>query len=185
MLCLLLGIPLTPVSELVSFAAGEWRKQPETRIADAYKWIFHATRGGEHAIADESGPRKWMDREWGSLDRPQPNEPEMQRLSPTGKIVRINMRPYRQRGGDREMLLAVFVASASRFRSDKSDFVREWKSLGSVLNNHPIGKVALREWRDLDAKMKPLGYPAIHHSPEYERAYKPAYRVVVKDLWSE
>ena len=34
------------------------------------------------------------------------------------------------------------------------------------------------EWRRLDREMRARGYPAIHHSPEYENARRPAYRVL-------
>jgi hypothetical protein len=153
------------------------------RIEDAYKWLFHATLGGEHAVSDDSGPRRWMEREWGTLTAPHENEPEVQPLRPDGKIVRINLRPYRARGGDSEMLLAVFVESAKRFRSDKKEFIREWTGLGQALQGKPLGHLTLASWKRLNREMNPLGFPAVHHSVAYEGAYRPAYRVVLKELW--
>jgi hypothetical protein len=184
MLCLLLMASIGAPSELVAFASKEWSRQPEMRIEDAYKWLFHATLGGEHAVTDDSGPRQWMEREWKGLGRPLPKEPEVQSLRPDGKIVRINLRPFKGRGGESEMLLAIFVESAKRFRSDKKEFVREWMSLGDALRSKPQGKLTLRTWSKLDQEMKPLGYPAVHHSQAYETAYRPAYRVILRDLWA-
>ena len=153
------------------------------RIEDAYKWLFHATMGGEHAVTDDAGPRSWMDREWGGLSLPLRSEPESQPLRPDGKIVRVNMRPYKARGGDSEMLLAVFVESAKRFKSDKKEFVREWQALGLFLRAAKVGHLSATSWAKLDREMLPLGYPAIHHSAEYEKVYRPAYRVVLGELW--
>ncbi|HSI73687.1 MAG TPA: hypothetical protein VK934_10975 [Fimbriimonas sp.] len=186
MIGLLLLVPTPPpVSDLLAFSVVEWRKTPEMRIEDAYKWLFHATLGGEHAVTDDSGPRRWMDREWAGLGKPFRFEPEVVPLRPDGKIVRINLRPYKVKGGDREMLLALFVESAKRFRSDKSDFVHEWIGLGQLLKRRAIGKVNRASWTKLDAALKPLGYPATHHSESYEKSYRPAYRVVLRELLAE
>ncbi len=180
----LLALVVCAKSPLLPFAMSEWRKQPETRIEDAYKWLYHATHGGEHAVTNDSGPRRWMEREWGGLSAPFKHEPEVQPLSPDGRIVRINLRPYKARGGDSEMLLAIFVESARQFRSDKQEFVREWTTLGSTLKSKRHGHLTWEQWIRLDRTMKPLSYPAIHHSEAYERAYKPAYRVILRQLWT-
>ncbi|HSI72224.1 MAG TPA: hypothetical protein VK934_03535 [Fimbriimonas sp.] len=174
-----------PVADLLTFSIVEWRKTPEMRIEDAYKWLFHATLGGEHAVTDDTGPRRWMDREWASLGRPFRSEPEVVPLRPDGNIVRINLRPYKAKGGDREMVLALFVESAKRFRTDKSDFVREWIGLGKALKRRKVGKLDISAWTKLDANLKPHGYPAIDHSWSYERSYRPAYRVVLRELLAE
>ena len=155
------------------------------RIEDAYKWLFHATLGGEHAVQDVSGPRAWMDREWSSLDSTRKDEQEVTKLTPDGSVLRINLRPYRDRGGDKEMLLWAFVFSAERFKADKSDFTKVWNELGQRLETSNLGHVAHEEWVRLDKETKKLSYPAIHHSKQYEEKYSPAYRVVLRETWSE
>jgi hypothetical protein len=182
MLALLLLMQTPQTSDLLVFSMVEWRKTPAMRIADAYKWLFHATLGGEHAVRDDSGPRQWMEREWASLGEPFRYEPEISPLTPDGTIVRVNLRPYKARGANSEKLLQVFVESAKRFRSEKQEFVREWGGLGDLLRRRPLGALNRREWQKLDTEMKPLGYPAVHHSESYERTYKPAYRVVLGAL---
>jgi len=169
---------------LLDFSAGQWKFMPEMRAEDAYKWLFHATLGGEHAVLDEDGPRKWLDQEWASLGPPLPGEPEVVRLDPEGRLIRVNLRPFKRRGGDKEMLLAIFVASAQSFHADKSKFVREWKSLGSRLRVHPIGRIRFEDWKHLDQETARAGYPAIDHSAMYEKAYSPAYRVILGSLWA-
>ena len=169
---------------LLSHAKRQWKAEPSMRVDDAYKWLFHATQGGDHAVGDDdTGPRRWLVREWARLAVPSPGEPEVVPLDPHGRFVRINLRPYRARGGDPEMLLAVFVASARRFRPDKQDFARAWNELGRQLKRGPVAKLTFREWRRLDRETKPVGYPAIHHSGAYEAAARPAYRVVLAQMW--
>lgn len=168
---------------ILDFATRAWRKDDAVRIEDAYKWLFHATLGGEHAVSDISGVRAWMSREWVTLGTPFRTEPLEIPLTPDGKLLRVNLRPYRALGGDPEMLTAVFYISAERFRSDKSVFVRTWRNLGKQLRNRRIGHLAFADWRRLDRETSRLGYPAIEHSKEYLRRRKPAYRVVLRDVW--
>lgn len=151
---------------------------PELRIEDAYKWLFHATRGGEHALADETAARKWLDREWQSLGPPQPDEPLWVPLTPDGRIGRLNLRPYRAQGGAPEPLLAAFLASAAAFDASAARFRRAWNALGRSLKRNPVGRLTYPEWQRLDREMRPGDFPAAHHSSAYERARQPAYRVL-------
>jgi hypothetical protein len=171
-------------SALLPYCLIQWKNEPEMRIEDSYKWIYHATHGGDHAVGDsEEGPRRWMEREWSTLGRPQSGEPEVVKLDPEGRLLRINLRPYKARGGDKEMLLALFVASAKRFRPDPATFRREWTSLGERLRERPRGHLSYTEWKRLDGATRRFGYPAIHHSAEFERVARPAYRVILGELW--
>lgn len=169
---------------IVDFAVRQWRSTPKMQIDDAYKWLFHATLGGEHAVTDEAGPRSWLEAEWNSLVQPLSGEPAAVRLTPDGSLLRVNLRPYKNRGGDHEMLLALFVASARRFHAEKRRFVCAWMALGDRLARRPLGKITHRDWLSLDRRAMKLGYPAWEHSRAYEQAYKPAYRVVLGSMWA-
>lgn len=166
---------------LLETAESAWRRTPEMRIEDAYKWLYQATRGGEHAVVGEAGPRAWLLREWATLSAPGRSEPEVEVLG--GQVARVNLRPYRARGGDPEMLLAVFVASAERFERSPAGFATAWRALGERLERRGIGKIRHSDWRQLDDQARVGGYPAIHHSEPYRRAYAPAYRVVLRAMW--
>lgn len=182
MLTVLAALALVPTS-LLDFSTRQWAATPEFRIEDAYKWLYHATLGGEHAIQDPEGPRNWLASEWGSLTEALPDEPLVVPLDPSGKILRVNLRPYKQRGGDREMLLAVFVASAERFRPTKQTFLDIWSELGQRLAKNAIGKLTKSEWNRLDRSCAALSYPPIHHSAAYAATYRPAYRVILSEMW--
>ncbi len=171
-------------ASVLDFAYRAWKSTPEMRIEDAYKWIFHATLGGEHALRDAHGPRLRLEAEWGSLADPLPAEEEIVALRADGEVVRVNLRPYRKRGGDREMLFALFMASAQRFRPDRRSFERCWSALGARLELRRHGKIDFVSWKGLDARLRQRGFPAIHHSVAYERAYRPAYRVILGEMWA-
>ena len=154
---------------------------PELRIEDAYKWLFHATRGGEHAIADETAVRQWLDQEWAALGPPQSGEPLWTPLTADGRIGRLNLRPFKAQGGSADDLHAAFLASADSFDASPARFRAAWKALGRALSKNPQGRLTHSEWRRLDRAMRAQGYPAIHHSPEYEQSRHPAYRVLTQE----
>lgn len=168
---------------LLDHAWSAFRNDPEVRIEDAYKWLFHATMGGEHAVHSEEGPRSWLQREWDGLSDIRETEPLVVSLRPDGGVLRVNLRPYKRAGRDPEMLLQLFVASARSFRPDRGSFRAAWSELGRRLEGARLGHLDHGEWRRLERLTAPHGYPAIEHSPAYEEARKPAYRVISGALW--
>lgn len=183
MTAITLGLALTQATGLLDHAVQAWRSTPEMAIEDAYKWLFQAALGGEHAIEGDEGARAWLEQEWKSLSASFAAEALVVKLTPDGAVIRVNLRPYKASGGDREMLLAVFVESARAFKGDKARFIAEWTALGDRLSRGAIGRLRRRDWVRLSARMHGLGYPAVHHSRRYETAYRPAYRVVLGGLW--
>ena len=166
---------------LLPFALDSFAADPETRIEDAYKWLFQAASGGEHAIPDEESARKWLETEWQALGEPVPGEPLEVPLRPDGALVRLNLRPYRERGGTIEDLLRAFLRSARSFEPDPDLFRASWTALGEALSHQPLGPLNGSEWSRLDAAMRARGYPAVRHSPEYVAARRPAYRVLTRE----
>lgn len=157
------------------------RSEPEVRMEDAYKWLHQATRGGEHAIISEIAVRRWLTEEWATLEDPFPGEPLWVPLRSDERIGRLNLRPYRARGGLEEPLLSAFIASAASFKSDPADFKAAWKALGRTLKKHPQGRLTVDDWKRLDALARQDDYGARHHSPAYTEARRPAYRVLTAE----
>jgi hypothetical protein len=167
-----------PTPSAVTLPLNAWGRDPAFRIEDAYKWIVQATRGGEHAVLDEAGPRSWLSEEWAGLGSPLPEESLVEPLA--GGIVRLHLRPYKARGGDKERLLAAFLASARDFRADPSALLGAWRQLGEQLREHPAGRLTAEAWVTLDDRLRSKGYPAMHHSASYEERHRPAYRVLTE-----
>ena len=163
---------------LLDFAIPKWKADTNVRIEDAYKWTYQATRGGEHAVPDEESARKWLEGEWRMLGKPNANEAVWEPLCPGGEIGRLNLRPFKINGGKSDELLEAFLASSREFKGEESDFVAAWTELGKRLKRKSIGKISHKEWVRLDAEMKKENYPAIHHSKLYDKANKPAYRII-------
>jgi len=167
-------------SALLDFAVPKWKADKAVRAEDAYKWLYQATRGGEHAVPDEDSARKWLDVEWLTLGQPAKDELGWEPLCPGGDVGRLNLRPFKQASGKEDDLLSAFLASSREYRPNPADFVEVWQELGVRLQKHPFGKLNHRTWQKVDSEMKPQNYPAIHHSKPYEEARHPAYRVLIK-----
>jgi len=169
--------------ELIDFALSRWRRTPRMTVRDAYKWLFQATLGGEHAVSDPSGPSLLLDEEWAGLDEPFPGESVLESLRPDGALARVNLRPFKQAGGEKERLLRVFLDSARAFRVEKEAFLLAWRACGARLPALALPAMTPEDWKSLDARCRADGYPPLHHSPAYEAAYRPAYRVVLSEIW--
>ena len=163
---------------LVDFAMPKWKAEPTFRIEDAYKWMYQATRGGEHAVPNEATARDWLDGEWSSIGPPIVKEVIWEPLCPGDAIGRFNLRPFKAAGGRADDLLEAFLASSREYRSDEKNFVAAWNEFGRRLAKKAAGNLNKKEWKRLDAEMRAKSYPAIHHSKPYETAKFPAYRIL-------
>ncbi|MEQ1605115.1 MAG: hypothetical protein ABL999_09615 [Pyrinomonadaceae bacterium] len=167
-------------SALIDFALPKWKADKNVRIEDAYKWTFQATRGGEHAVPDAESTRKWMMGEWDSLSTKSVAEPIWEPLCKGEEVGRLNLRPFKTRGGNADDLLEAFLASSREYRSTSDNFILAWNELGKRLEKRPAGNLTHRSWFALNLEMKDSNFPAIHHSKKYSEAAQPAYRIVTK-----
>jgi len=165
---------------LLDFAMPIWKADKKLQIEDAYKWTYQATRGGEHAAPDRGTAMKWLGAEWDSLTPELPGEDVWQPLCPDGSIGRLNLRPFRAAAGGRDALLNAFLDSARLFKSEPKSFISAWSEFGKRLKREPTWRITYQDWQRLDAQMKSKNYPAIHHSDAYNRALRPAYRILLK-----
>jgi hypothetical protein len=166
---------------LLDFAIPKWKADPNVRIEDAYKWTYQATRGGEHAVPDRESAGQWLANEWQTMSSEPKGEDEWVPLCPGGEIGRLNLRPFRERGGKQNDLLEAFLASSREYKTVPQTFIDAWVELGNRLKKKPAGNITYKDWHRLDAEMKAKGYPATHHSNEYEKANHPAYRIITRE----
>lgn len=173
-----IGADRVEAAALARYAWSALRGDPSASVEDAYKWLFQAARGGEHAVASEASARAWLEEEWAALGPPRPGERLVEPLRPDGLVVRVHLRPFRAAGGDREALLAAFLESARLFRPDRSLFVASWRELGTLLPDRPGAPMTRADFAALDRAAEAAGWPAGRHGPGFERAHAPAYRVL-------
>src|SRR5215211_2721099 len=146
-------------------------RYPAMQFQDIYKLIHQAAMGSEHAISSAEMARNWLERELAGMGTG-PDETPIDSISPDGQIVRVHLRPYRAQGGDPGALLDAFISTANEFRSDRQLLQDYWNTATEMQHFSSV------EMDEFIQSVRAQNYPVMHHSPEYKRLYRPAYRVV-------
>jgi len=161
--------------------ASHLARYPAMQLADVYKLIHQASMGSEHAIRDPESARNWLTRELAEMgdgcratSRHGFLEPLLDPLSDETGIIRVHLRPYVASGSDPTRLLDAFIRTANEFHGDTQTLETYWRA---AIN---LGRFPAVEMDEFIQPMRAKNYPAVHHSPKYERLYRPAYRVVWK-----
>jgi hypothetical protein len=147
-------------------------RYPAMQIQDLYKLIHQASMGSEHAVPDSETARTWLTRELADMGAGIP-EPLIDPISADGDIVRIHLRPYLAAGHEPDLLLEAFIRTANEYIGEARRLEGYWQA---AVNAARFPAEMMDEYIQ---SMKARSYPAVHHSPEYGRSYRPAYRVVV------
>lgn len=153
---------------------------PRMEPQDLYKLVFQAAMGSRHAGLDSAMARDWLDQEVAGL-QPGPDEAVLDTISADGRMVRVNLRPYLAAGGSRDALLRAFVATARDYQGSEAALRRDLDLAERMADDGllPFSRADLHAYLE---QMRARGYPAVEHSPAYEAAYRPAYRVVLRSL---
>lgn len=165
---------MTGTSSLRSILLDHARRYPRWNELDLYKLLHQSERGSEHALADGYAAGQWLERELADLGHG-PTEPLIDPIRADGQIVRIHLRPWLDKGLDPAALLEAFLQTARRWQGSSAGLEAALYSAESLAEDLGLRAKAVAECA---ARMKPLGFPAVHHSPRFETEYRPAYRVV-------
>lgn len=156
------------------------KRYPLMQPADLYKLAFQAAFGSEHALMSEEAARARLHLELTEMGDGPP-EPLLDPLSPDGRLLRCHLRPYLKTGYDPEDLLQAFVRGAGQVSGGGS---RLRMYLDAILYLAAAGQIGIDTGKlgELFAEMEAAGWPAAHHSQLFRQSYKPAYRVVYREL---
>ena len=147
---------------------------------DIYKLLHQAALGSEHAVSDEEAARNLLERELTDMGDG-PDDPQLDPISPDGQIVRVHLRPYLRMGKDPETLLQAFIRTANEWHGSQ-DNLKEYGAVAVELAHSGTGAIQTEEIKAFFAKMEAQDFPAVHYSEEYNRLYRPAYRVIARKL---
>jgi hypothetical protein len=151
-------------------------RYPKMRMDDLYKLLHHTAMGSEHAVSNPAMAEDWMERELAAMGDG-PHEPMIDTLGTHGRFVRIHLRPFISQNGDPDKLVRAFVQTANTAKPDTARMTQLLQK--SLEMNLPWPADSLIQFY---AEMRSLGYPAVHHSNIYKSEYRPAYRVISRDL---
>lgn len=172
--------PMTNEAQFKELLTAQGERYPRMQAQDLYKFIHQAAMGSEHAVSDTAAARAWLEEELGSLASATTPEPVADSLSPDGQLVRINLRPFLQIGGDPEALLKAFIRTANEYEGSTALLERYWSWAEELATDGKL-PVSIEDLHTFFTEMGSMNFPAVHHSEAYEAAYHPAYRVIVHD----
>jgi hypothetical protein len=163
---------------LQQILADHFNRTPSMQPQDVYKLLFQAALGSEHAVADQQSARIWLAHEISGMGEG-PDDPLLEPLSPDGQILRIHLRPYIKSGKDPETLLHAFIQTANEWHGSTETLKQYAAEAGTFLQSW-TGSLLPEDFRTFFTSMEDQGFLAVHHSVEYLRLYRPAYRVVAR-----
>lgn len=160
---------------------GELASYPDSRVTDVYKFLFQGCFGPGHAITSRAAAADYLTEELAVLGPSGVEDRLCQPLGGAPDLVRIHLRPFVGAGGDPEALVDAFVASAGQVVGDPEVMDRALNKAVTRLIRRSRFQLA-GQLEDLASRLAAEGYPAAHHSDRYTANYRPAYRVVLREL---
>jgi hypothetical protein len=156
------------------------QRYPEIDTLDIYKLLHQAVFGPGHAITGEKAhksAREWLERE-SELLKPATVEPLIESIHPDGAVVRVHLRPYLAARGKLNKLLEGFLESSRLVVGDPATMAAWWAIFQEMVNG-PLSQRFNARTVFLEGQTRAReNWPASHHSPRFDRAYQPAYRVL-------
>jgi len=152
---------------------------PEMQAVDVYKLAYQSTMGVVHFIGNPEKARDYLIREMSQVP-PSNDIPLIEPLSPDGRMVRVNLAPYKAAAGEPEPLFQAMMNTAEHFQPSKDTLEA---CLNLLIESAVKGKISpdSGELQAFFDKMRELDFPAVHHSDKYRELYRPAYRVILKE----
>lgn len=156
---------------------------PETRLQDIYKSFYQDRFGPGHMISDSESSFLYLQKEL-----QEPDEPLLQ-YEPTGaqsRFYRVHLKCVQDGLITAEELNNAFVRSANQVRKDTTDWKSEWYAIVATIDSLDLSIKHYGEDCTRIAEMLCLeGDRAVHHSPAFNEAYHPHYRLVSKEIFEK
>lgn len=153
----------------------QFSKHPAMQIQDIVKLSYQAAYGAEHLLSDMDAAYRYFIQEFESTA---PAETELyENISPD--FARVNIAAWKQRGLPARWLFEMFKASVAPADNGRERLLENLKRAETLLPCAKISKVA---WLEYITEYEKRSMPAVHHSEQYRRAEKPAYRLVHRRL---
>ncbi len=159
------------------------QRYAEIDILDIYKLLHQAVFGPGHAVKNVKPAREWLERE-SEILQPGPVQPLLENIHPQQALVRVHLRPYLALKGSLGKLLDGFVESSKTVHGDTKTMAAWWKIFEDMANpgGSLAGRFDTRQIALIGRSRLSENWPASHHSPAFQVAYKPAYRVLTRSL---
>lgn len=154
---------------------------PASTLQDIYKAFYQEHFGPEHMITDTAAVRNYLNYELDHCDDQAINlyyEP----IGISGDYVRVYLNAVKDDLITPEQLLWAFLDSAKPQQQPSLDWPTKWEEIVKVIDEIKPGFG--KEERDL-LRQASHQNQAVHHSPAYNNAYHPHYRIVHHNIFEQ
>ncbi|MBL7073960.1 hypothetical protein ISS37_01810 [candidate division KSB1 bacterium] len=152
-------------------------------IADVYKLLYQGVFGPAHLLQNSESAKAWLEMEFTEVD-PNSTEPLTEPVSLDGEIIRVNLKPFKMKGGLVEKLFQAMVLSAREIKGNRDDFLKLWNEFKRLVEEGEL-QYDWDELKAFDREISEDDLPVIHHSRDYTGMNKPAYRVVRRKIFEK
>lgn len=157
------------------------RLRPDLEVVDVYKMLFQSVFGIQHILHDKA--KRYLEEELSTLEmQKSSDEPLIENISVDNVMVRVNLRPFKMRGLSSDKLFLAMVTSVKEPKGTQKAFLKLWNRFKSLVE---AGRLNFdrSSLEDFDKKVEEEKYPLCHHSERYRKLYRPAYRVVKREVF--
>jgi hypothetical protein len=152
-------------------------RRPGMGLRDVYKLLYQGIRGPEHIIHSPAAFIHRLEEEWDGLD-PEHQDPLCESIHPDGKLLRVNLRPFKAAGGSLELLGNACLQTTQISWDSQDDLADAWNHLATATWEGDWTRAFIEEVESFSHWLLENNFPPVHHSDRYRRLYKPAYRLV-------
>ena len=154
---------------------------PESRLQDLYKSFFQDRFGPGHIIRDRQSALNYILSELAEADTLMGTRKEV--CGWQGNYVRVNLSVVADGLMTAEGLADALMASAKEVRDkDINDWKAEWAEILAIIEKEFPDIPGLKEDKASIEELLASGRYTCHHSPEYDAAYHPHYRIIASEL---
>ena len=167
----------------IALVKNHLERYPLLQIQDVYKMLYQGEFGVGHLIDNTETAKHYLNSELEQVAGDS-TEPLSEYISPDSVMVRINLRPFKAKQFDSDKLIQAMLKTARTVVGDTARFINDWEIVQQGINKGLLPFSASKTkkfWQE----MKTQGFPAVHHSQEYQQAYHPAYRVIKAEYLEE
>ncbi|MBN2018105.1 MAG: hypothetical protein JW794_08285 [Candidatus Cloacimonetes bacterium] len=165
---------------MVHLIGSHLERYPLMEMRDIYKLLYQSIMGPAHLFANEENAFLSLEKEFDNAEQSYEKSVFID-ISLEQEIVRINI-PVFKRYGSPQQLWEMLLETRRKIKPDKEKLKSYWIELKTYIENGHISKLHIENWDNLNTELHQRDFPSLSHSKLYKTAYKPSYRVVLKEL---
>jgi len=168
-------------AEMLKLITSHVNRYPLMQIQDIYKLLFQGTMGVDHYLPNSQTFEEKLAAEMDHI-LADSSLPLWEAIRPDGKIVRLNLAACKSRTCEISYIASLCYWTANLFQGDLGDLKNAWNTFQRLCHSHRIQKFPLDLVDQFSHQIEKNRFLPMHHSKIYQQAYKPAYRLVVREF---